>query len=95
MNSFKTDKGRQVVFGVDPKKRHAVIFLGELKRNKNQTAEAALKEWAATSDRALQNVGVTCVVATLDTDRYKLRVRKVADIEVVNETLIVNESLGE
>ena len=87
MNSFKSDKGRQVVFGVRPDDPGLVIYLGELKRDKNKTAETALREWAATSEEALDLEGYTCVVATIDTDRYRVTVRKVADIEVVNESM--------
>ena len=95
MNRFKSDKGRQVVLGVDPKDPGKIRFLGELKRDKNRTAEVALKEWAATAEIALDCEGLTCVVATLDTDRYKIITRTVAEIEVVNETLGGNESLDE
>ena len=48
MNKFKTDKGRQVVFGVHPE-HGTLTCLGELKRDKNQTAETALREWVNTS----------------------------------------------
>ena len=87
MNSFKSDKGRQVVFGVRSHDPGLVIYLGELKRDKNKTAETALREWAATSEEAIDLEGYTCVVATLDTDRYRITTRKVAEIEVVNEML--------
>ena len=83
MNSFKTDKGRQVVFGVHPE-HGTLTCLGELKRDKNQTAETALREWVNTS--TLVEGGI-CVVATIDTDRYRVTLRRVADIEVVNESL--------
>ena len=95
MNSFKSDKGRQVVFGVRPNDPHAVIYLGELKRDKNKTAETALREWAATSMVAIDLEGCSCVVATLDTDRYKITLRKVADIEVVNEIMEVEPHMRE
>ena len=85
MNSFKSDKGRQVVFGVRPDDPGLGIYLGELKRDKNKTAETALREWAATSEEAIDSDELICVAATIDTDRYRVTVRKVADIEVVTD----------
>ena len=81
MNHLKSDKGKQVVLGVHPDHRNKLTILDELKRGKHQTNEAALRDWALTSDSR----GVVCVVATIDTDRYRATVRKVADIELVHE----------
>lgn len=85
MNHYRSDKGRQVVFGVDPKHPMTVLYLGSLNRGKNQTAETALREWAETAEVALDSDELICVAATIDTDRYRVTVRKVADIEVVTD----------
>ena len=91
MNYFKSDKGKQVVLGIPSDNRNTFISLGELKRGKHQTNEAALREWAETSGKK----SGLCVVATIDTDRYRVTTRVVADIEVVPKVGTVVPRLSE
>ena len=78
--NYKPDKGRQVVLGVSQADPTRFKYLCDLKRDKSRTAVEALREWVTTPVVALGCEGLGLVVATIDTECYRVTVRKVADI---------------